>query len=154
MSQSLAQFGGSQAATPAETGVIPAIGTIPIGQQRSHSLAVVQRQRVTSAPGLIAIRLRLQVRLWIHGPSLRTGSHHAAVAGVVHSADRLTLPTEQLAACGGNGLANSRSSLPWIAVHLTLGVTAEVVSVDAEAMAVGQRPRAGQNGLCLQGAGG
>ena len=125
-------------------------GPAAIRQQRLHRLALLQGQGMTVAPALIPIRLRTQISGGLHGPGFRPGSHHPAIGGVIHGADRLIVQAEQLALGGCNRLAHSSSRMAGIAVDLTLGVAAEVIAINAEAMAVGQGPGARQNGLGLQ----
>ena len=110
----------------------------------------MQGQGMTVAPALIPIRFRTQVGGGLHRPGFRAGGHDPAIGGVIHRTDRLVIQAEQLSLGGRNRFAHSSSRMAGIAINLALGVTAEVIAIDAEAMAIRQGPGARQNGLGLQ----
>ena len=93
--EGLADSACRQRSRPTKTWMGAAVGPLPLRQQAGHRRALIQGQTMALPPDGITIRLRPQVRLSIHRPGLRSCSHHTTITGVIHSADRLSLPAEQ-----------------------------------------------------------
>ena len=88
-------------------------------------------------PTGVTIHPRPQVGLSIHRPRLRPRCHHTTVCGVIRGADRLSLPAEQ-SSLGHRSPAAPLTPPARVFVDLALGVAAEVVAVNPEAVAVGR----------------
>ena len=116
-------------------------------EQQSQLLSAVDRQAHARGWCHAQIQGRLEVTELRQRPGLILIGADATVAGVIHGVDRLTLHRQHLPGGAADRPPHGGPRLAWIAVHLALGVGAEVVAVHGEAVAVAQRPGARQHGL-------